>query len=129
MNKISLIGNITRDPELSTTTTGKTHCRFTLAVNRPGSEETDFINCKAWEKRAETIAQYVKKGHKLGIVGRLEISKSEKDGTTTYHHAVVVDDFDFLTPKQDAETNVAAANVAAVKSATKLNVANEDLPF
>lgn len=104
MNKIALIGNLTRDPVFYTTEAGTKYALFTLAVNRL-NDGVDFINCKAWDKRAETIAQYVKKGNKLGVVGRLEINKSEKDGVTTYHHSVVVEDFDFLTPKSENQTD------------------------
>lgn len=107
MNKIQIIGNLTREPEMKMTANNVKYARFTLAVNRSFGEETDFINCTAWDKKAELIEKYAKKGNKLGVSGRLEISKTEKDGTVTYHHAVIVEDFDFLTPKP-AETTAAA---------------------
>ncbi len=121
MNKINIIGNVVRDPELRQTASGAKYARFTLAVNRSYGDETDFINCTAWEKRAELIEKYVKKGNKLGVSGRLEISKSEKNGTVTYYHAVIVEDFDFLTPKSGG----------AESSADEINktAADEDLSF
>lgn len=127
MNKINIIGNVVRDPELRQTASGAKYARFTLAVNRSYGEETDFINCTAWEKRAELIEKYVKKGNKLGVSGRLEISKSEKDGAVKYHHAVIVEDFDFLTPKSGgSESNVTEINKTA---SAPITVADEDLPF
>lgn len=104
MNKIILIGNTTRDPELQTTANGKQLCRFSLAVSRKfDKEQTDFFNCTAWEKTGELIAKYVRKGNKLGIVGRLEINESEKDGVKTRHHNIIVEDVDFLTAKGSNE--------------------------
>lgn len=127
MNKINIIGNVVRDPELRQTAAGAKYARFTLAVNRSFGNETDFINCTAWEKRAELIEKYVKKGNKLGVSGRLEINKTEKDGTVTYHHAVIVEDFDFLTPKSGgSESSVTEIKKTASETIT---VADEDLPF
>lgn len=102
MNKIILIGNVVRDPELQQTSGGKNLCRFTLAVTRPFNRDaTDFFACTAWEKKAELIGKYVQKGNKLGIIGRLEINETEKDGVKTRHHNIIVDEVEFLTPKSE----------------------------
>ena len=77
MNQVILVGRLTKEPELKYTKDGKGYCNFTLAVSREfKKDETDFINCVAWDKRAEAIANYVKKGNKLGIIGRLQIDKN-----------------------------------------------------
>ena len=102
MNKIILIGNLTRDPELTETAQGKKLCRFTIAVGRIfDKEKTDFFKCTAWEQKAEIIAKYVRKGNKLGVIGRLEINETEKDGVKTRHHNIIVEEIEFLTPKSE----------------------------
>lgn len=107
MNKIILIGNVVRDPELQQTSGGKNLCRFTLAVTRPFNRDaTDFFACTAWEKKAELIGKYVQKGNKLGIIGRLEINETEKDGVKTRHHNIMVEDIEFLTPKTEPSESV-----------------------
>jgi len=122
MNKIILIGNLTRDPELSTTANGKELCRFNLAVTRAfDKEKTDFFSCTAWEQKAELIEKYVKKGNKLCVIGRLEINETEKDGVKTRHHNIVVEEIEFLTPK-NAETE-------PTPTAPVMTPADGDLPF
>ncbi len=74
MNKIFLIGNLTRDPELSETANGIKHCRFSIAVNRnysgaDGERKTDYFNCTAWRGLGETVARYAKKGNKVAVCG------------------------------------------------------------
>lgn len=102
MNKIILIGNLTRDPELTETAQGKKLCRFTIAVGRTfDKEKTDFFSCSAWEQKAEVIAKYVRKGNKLCVIGRLEINETEKDGVKTRHHNIIVEEIEFLTPKSE----------------------------
>lgn len=105
MNKIMLIGNLTRDPELSETKGGVSYCNFSIAVSRSftnadGERETDFFDCIAWRGAAETIANYFSKGNKIGVSGRVEIGSYKDDyGTKRKTFKVVVEDFDFLTPK------------------------------
>lgn len=95
MNNIVLIGRITKDPELKYTNNGKGNTRFTLAVQR-NKEETDFINCVAWEKTAENIAEYFKKGSQIAIQGAIRTGSYEKDGRTVYTTDVWVYKFDFI---------------------------------
>lgn len=109
MNKVELIGRITTDPELRYTQSNKAYTRFTLAVNRgfkneEGESEADFISVVAWEKRAETICKYIKKGNRLGLVGRIQTGSYEKeDGTRGYLTDVIVGELEFLEnkPKED----------------------------
>lgn len=95
MNNIILIGRITKDPELKYTNNGKGNARFTLAVQR-NKEETDFINCVAWEKTAENIAEYFKKGSQIAVQGSIRTGSYEKDGRTVYTTDVWVYKFDFV---------------------------------
>ena len=98
MNNVILLGRITKDPELKYTGSGKLYCRFTLAVNREfNKEETDFINCVAWDKRAETIEKYLRKGKRILVAGRLMIgSYDNKEGKKVYTTDVIVDNFNII---------------------------------
>ena len=107
MNKIYLIGNLTRDPELVETASGVQRCRFSIAVNRnyksaDGERQADFFNCTAWRGLAETISRYTKKGTKVCVVGSVEMREYE-DNTGARRTAVdvIVQDFEILTPRQD----------------------------
>lgn len=108
MNKVMLIGRLTKDPELKFSKAGMAITKFTLAVNRAvkkDAEQTaDFINCIAFDKRAETIANYVQKGHLFGIVGQLQTGSYEaSDGTKRYTTDIIISEFEFLQSKKDSE--------------------------
>lgn len=125
MNKIILIGNVVRDPELTETAQGKKLCKFTIAVDRAfDKEKTDFFSCSAWEQKAEVIAKYVRKGNKLCIVGRLEINETEKDGVKTRHHNIIVEEFEFLTPKSETDRTSPEPSIADLAP-----LDDADLPF
>ena len=84
MNKVILVGNLTRDPELSETPNGVAVCRFSIAVSRDyassdGTRETDFFNITVWRGRAENCGKYLKKGNKVAIVGSLQTRSYETD--------------------------------------------------
>ena len=99
MNKVVLIGRMVADPELNfQANSGMAICRFRLAVTRPfKKDETDFINCIAFNKRAETIAQYLTKGRQLAVTGSIRTgSYDAKDGTKRYTTDIVVDSFEFI---------------------------------
>lgn len=95
MNVVNLIGRLTKDLELKYTNSGKANTRFTLAVQR-NKDETDFINCVAWEKTAENIAEYFKKGSQIAVQGSIRTGSYEKDGRTVYTTDVWVYKFDFI---------------------------------
>ena len=101
MNKVVLIGRVTKDVEVRKTNSGKSYTRFTLAVNRRGKDAgANFITCVAWEKTADLLGAYVKKGNQIGICGRIETGKYEdRDGKTVYTTDVMVEEADFLEPK------------------------------
>ena len=97
MNQVTLLGRLTRDPELKYTPSGKAFCRFSIAINREfNREETDFINCVAWDKRAETIAEYLRKGRRILLQGRIQTGSYDKDGQKVYTTDIIVDKFEFI---------------------------------
>ena len=86
MNKAILIGRLTKDPELRTTPTGRNVCQFSVAVSRNftnanGEREADFINCVVWDKQAENLVKYQKKGNQIAVEGRIQTRNyDDKDG-------------------------------------------------
>ncbi|AGK98025.1 single-stranded DNA-binding protein [Clostridium pasteurianum] len=106
MNKIQLVGHLVKDPDLKFIQgSGTPVVKFTLVINRPRfdknkPQEADFFNCTMFGKRAETIANYVFKGHLFGLSGRVQINKyAAQDGTNRWSTDVMVEDFDLLQPK------------------------------
>ena len=105
MNKVVLIGNLTKDPELSTTNSGVNYCRFTLAVSRRfantnGDRDADFINIIVWRGQADNCHKYLKKGSKAGVVGNIQTrSYDAQDGSKRYVTEVVAEEVEFLSTK------------------------------
>ena len=95
MNVAILLGRMARDPELKYTSGGKAFANFTLAVQKT-KDEAEFIDCVAWEKTAETIAEYFRKGNKILVQGRLNVSTYEKDGENRKMTRVMVYSFEFV---------------------------------
>lgn len=113
MNKVFLIGNLTRDPELTETASGVAVCKFSIAVSRnyttgDGERQTDFFNCIAWRGLGETIARYCKKGKKISVVGSVEMRNYEdNNGIKRTAVDIIAQDIEFLSPKEaddEAET-------------------------
>lgn len=105
INRVVLVGRLTRDPDLRYTPNGVAVANFTLAVNRPftnqqGDRDADFINCVAWRRQAENLANYMKKGSQIGVDGRLQSrSYEDQDGKMVYVTEVVADSVQFLEPR------------------------------
>lgn len=104
MNKIFLIGNLTRDPELSETNSGISVCRFSIAVNRrrteEGEQQTDFFQITAWRGTGENVARYCKKGHKVAVVGSVQMRTYEdREGVKRTAVDIVAQDVEFLTQR------------------------------
>jgi len=105
MNKFILIGNLTRDPELRTTSSGISVCTFTVAVNRrfanqQGERQADFFNIVAWRGLGENCSKYLAKGRKVAVSGEMQTrSYDGRDGIKRYISEVIADDVEFLTPK------------------------------
>lgn len=108
MNRVVLVGRLTKDPDLRYTPSGVAVATFTLAVNRTftnqqGERETDFINCVVWRKPAENVANYLKKGSLAGVDGRIQTRHYEgQDGKRVYVTEVLAESVQFLEPKNTA---------------------------
>ncbi|WP_075983351.1 single-stranded DNA-binding protein [Bacillus massilinigeriensis] len=111
MNRVVLVGRLTRDPELRYTPNGVPVASFTLAVNRSftnqqGEREADFINCVVWRKPAENVANYLKKGSLAGVDGRIQTRSYEgQDGKRVYVTEVLAESVQFLEPKNASGGN------------------------
>ena len=104
MNKVYLIGNLTRDPEMRSTSTGIPVCNFSIAVNRrfrnaqTGQQETDFFNIVAWRQLAELCSRYLAKGRKVAVVGSIQTRTYEaQDGSKRSAFDIVADEVEFLS--------------------------------
>lgn len=134
MNKTILIGRLTADPTLNFAAgTGTAVTRFTLAVTRPfKKDETDFINCIAFNKRAEAIAQYLTKGRQLAVTGSIRTgSYDAKDGTKRYTTDIVVDSFEFIgSNKNDNQGNTPQNNFGGMNFEDDMTPVDDgDMPF
>ena len=105
MNNVSLVGRLTKDPELRTISSGNTTCSFTVAVNRQftnanGEREADFINCVVWGKQAENLCKYCTKGSQIAVTGRIQTRNYDgQDGRKVYVTEVVATNISFLSSK------------------------------
>lgn len=110
LNRVVLVGRLTKDPELKYTPNGVAVANFTLAVNRPfqnaqGEREADFINCIVWRKPAENVANFLSKGSLAGVDGRLQTRSYEnQQGQRVYVTEVMAESVQFLEPKRDGNT-------------------------
>ena len=137
MNKITLIGNLTHDPETRSTPNGVTVCSFTIAVNRRfaaanGERPTDFFRINAWRQLGETCSRYLSKGRKVAVDGELQARTNEaKDGTTRMSLDVQADEVEFLSPKQqeDGAAPARGADSGAQDMAGFTDIQSDDIPF
>ncbi|HZW68967.1 MAG TPA: single-stranded DNA-binding protein [Pseudogracilibacillus sp.] len=110
LNRVVLVGRLTRDPDLRYTPNGVAVANFTLAVNRPftnqqGNRDADFINCVVWRRQAENLANYMKKGSQVGVDGRLQSRSYEgQDGKTVFVTEVVADNVQFLESRGTSQS-------------------------
>lgn len=109
MNRIHLIGNLTRDPEFSETAAGVAVCKFSIAVSRTyadqnGEKQTDFFNCTAWRQTADAVARYTKKGNKIAVIGSMQSRAYEdRQGVKKTVWEVQVSEIEFLSPHEAQE--------------------------
>ena len=138
MNKVYLIGNLTRDPEVSETGSGLTLCRFSIAVNRnysssDGERQTDFFNITVWRALAENCGKYLKKGSKVAVVGSLQNrSYEDKDGIKRNVTDIVANEVEFLSSKNSGDGDEDPAPRRSMPSKKpELEVMTDDdtLPF
>jgi single-strand DNA-binding protein len=136
-NKVVLMGNLTRDPELRTTPNGQNVASFSLAVNRSWKnangeqqEAVDYIDCNIWGKPAEIITQYMKKGSGILVSGRLQQRSWEQEGQKRSKVEVVVEDFNFVGGPGDggsAPSSSSGSSTSAPASSKKNEPAVEDI--
>lgn len=143
MNKLTIIGNLTRDPETRTTQTGLSVCSFTVAVNRRRSSqngnqpEADFFRVSAWRQLGENCQKYLAKGRKVCVVGPVSVSSYEaKDGSgTRFSLDVTADDVEFLSSRNEdggysaGQSAPAAAPSSPANASGFTEVDDDDLPF
>ena len=155
INNLTLVGRLTKDPDLKYTGNGTAVATFTLAVNRnftnqSGEREADFINCVIWRKPAETLANYAKKGVLIGVTGRIQTrSYDNQQGQKVYVTEVIADNFQLLESKKadssqntqgggvsNSQTNNYTRNQQNTNSATadpfgnsSIDINDDDLPF
>lgn len=133
INNVTLVGNMTRDPELRRTATGKAVTTFTLALNRIKSssdgQQADYISCVVWGKIAESTAQYCSKGSKVGVVGHLQSrSYDNAQGQRVYVTEVVCEQVDFINTRNQ-ENNAQPQQVENNPFDQSFNIMDEDLSF
>lgn len=148
INRVVLVGRLTRDPELRYTPSGVAVATFSLAVNRPysnsqGDREADFINIVAWRQLAELCANYLKKGSQAGLEGRLQTrSYDNKEGKRVYVTEVVADNVQFLSPTGEKRESGGGGYSAPGKGygfdqmddpfaneSKTVDISDDDLPF
>ena len=128
MNKVWLIGNLTKDPELSTTASGISVCKFTLAVTRRFSQnETDFFNIIVWRGPAENCFKFLKKGGRAAVNGSIQNrSYEDNSGAKRYVTEIIADEVQFLSTKNDDTAPQASAQGATPAGLVPVD---EDVPF
>lgn len=139
MNKVVLMGRLTRDPEVRYTPSQKVVCSFTLAVDRPfvnqqGQREADFIPVVVWGKAAELCGTSLAKGHRILVEGRMQVRNYDgKDGVKHYITEIIANNVEFIEKKADSANRTIAPNTAAQAPAPATAPANtpfdEEIPF
>ena len=140
MNKLTIIGNLTRDPELRTTSSGMNVCSFTVAVNRrrkaqgAGQPDADFFRVSAWNQLGENCQRYLAKGRKVAVVGPVTARMyTGNDGQNRVSLEVMADDVEFLSSRNEDAGYAPAAPSQPAPAAPAMNgfeeVDDEDLPF
>lgn len=134
MNKVILIGRLTRDPELRTTTSGIATSTFSLAVQRPftnqsGTRDADFINCVVWRRQAENVVKYCGKGSQVAVEGRIQVRNYDADdGTKRYVTEVICDNVTFLGSKPSGGSSYSNEASSNYQSFGNNNSNNETQP-
>ena len=134
MNKVILIGNLTRDPDYGETQSGISFCNFSIAVNRPyndsnGERQTDFFNIKTWRGQADNCAKYLRKGSKVGVVGSLQTRTYEdNDGNKRNVTEIIANEVEFLSSANKGDDS--DETTRAQRSRPELEPIDDgDLPF
>ena len=131
MNRVVLVGRLTKDPELRKTKDDISVVKFTMAIARKGDKDkADYINCNAWRGLADTISKYVKKGQKLALEGRIETNSYDaQDGTKRYTTEIQVDNITFVgSSNQPSPTSTNFGGNESIDF-EEIPLTSEDLPF
>ena len=135
MNRVTLIGRLTKNPELKQTQSGIAVCNFTLAIDRPykddkGNSQADFIHVIVWRTQAENCDKYLEKGNQCAVVGSIQTrSYDDKDGNKRYVTEVVADSVEFLTPKSEKQETKQAKQTTLDSLTTQTPIDDSQLPF
>ena len=137
INNVTLVGRLTRDPELRYTPSNIAITTFNMAVNRnfknqDGNREADFINCMIWRQQAENFANWVKKGNLVGITGRIQTRSYEnQQGKRVYVTEVVADTFQSLEKRDNSanQSNIEDQMPASFGATNPLDISDDDMPF
>lgn len=138
MNKFIGLGRITKDIEIKYNSNNKAVCQFTLAINRPftnqnGEREADFINCVVWDKQAENLVKYCSKGSQIAIEGRLQVRNyDDKEGRKVYITEIVASKVEFiqsLEKKEQVKESPQETTDPFKEFGQEYELSNEDLPF
>lgn len=146
INRVVLVGRITRDPEVRQTPSCISNCQFTVAVDRQyqsqnGERQADFINCVAWRNQADFIGNYIKKGYMIGVEGRIQTrSYQDQQGQTRYVTEVVADSVSNLQPRNTATNSNGSydnnnqqqnyqQNAPKADNSFNEDISDDDLPF
>ncbi|HOP65614.1 MAG TPA: single-stranded DNA-binding protein [Bacilli bacterium] len=133
MNKVILIGRLTKDPELKTLASGVSNVAFSIAVqrnftNQNGEKEVDFINCVAWRRQAENLAKYCSKGTQVAVEGRMQVRNYDaQDGTKRYVTEVICDNVTFLGSKNDKQSNFGVDQNSDIPAAADQDIQTTDV--
>lgn len=135
MNSVTIVGNLTKDPDARTTSTNITKVKFTVAVPRrfkdkDGEKQTDFIQVVAFDKTADVCVKFLAKGNKVAIHGEWRTDKYQNTkGETVYTNDLVADNVEFLTPKGDDLPFPEVGKKGTDKQPDPLPIVEDDLPF
>ena len=137
INNVTLVGRLTRDPELRYTPSNIAITTFNMAVNRnfknqAGDREADFINCMIWRQQAENLASWAGKGALIGITGRIQTrSYDNQQGQRVYVTEVVADTFQLLEKRDNSanQSNIEDQMPASFRATNPLDISDDDLPF
>lgn len=124
MNKVILTGRLTKNPELRYTANNKPVCEFTIATNRIGNDNADFINCIVWNNQAENITKYMEKGSLIAVFGELRTETYEIEGNKKYKTYVLGNNIEFLESKSTSKNDP-----MKLDGSKDIKIEDSDLPW
>lgn len=134
MNRLFIVGNLTKDPELRTTTSGESVCNFTVAVNRQkknnGTQEADFFRVSAWRQTGENCAKYLSRGKKVAVVGSVSVKPyTDKNGNANASMEVQAVDVEFLSPANQKQEEHKEEPAPQQGEFIPVEMGDDELPF